>query len=379
VLVASWTIAGLFSLTGLIALLRTLRRIRRPSGACPGCGYDLRGVTPGLCPECGRTDLVVERRSRVRLTLALAISLALFLPLLALAGMKLAPMRAAVIVQALLPRGESVTDVQQGRTRIVVSRPFDVPPGVERFFSAFRVPVVAIEERVTVEVAGRLILDEADYRIAPFPEDTPEFNGSQDLDGDAQPDLVIEAFSGGAHCCWTYFILSLSEHPRLIATIDSAHGAHFERVTLPDGRPNTLIDVNDDIWDYWHASYVGSAHVGVALRLADGRLTIDAARQRMPLPPKAERDADIERLQAIARAHQGPAPFEPSDVIDGATDFWRLPIAMIYSGHEQEAWEFFNAAWPDDVPGRAAFRAAIEENLARSPYLPQIRDALSRK
>jgi hypothetical protein len=31
-----------------------LRRRRVPAGHCPGCRYDLRGVTGGVCPECGR-------------------------------------------------------------------------------------------------------------------------------------------------------------------------------------------------------------------------------------------------------------------------------------------------------------------------------------
>jgi hypothetical protein len=27
--------------------------LRRRRGACPACGYDLRGITSGTCPECG--------------------------------------------------------------------------------------------------------------------------------------------------------------------------------------------------------------------------------------------------------------------------------------------------------------------------------------
>ena len=38
VMPAAWVVSG--------------RRRRRPPGACPRCGYDLR-ATPGRCPECG--------------------------------------------------------------------------------------------------------------------------------------------------------------------------------------------------------------------------------------------------------------------------------------------------------------------------------------
>lgn len=47
-------IVGLGGAAGTIAVLIFGRRI--PRGACVGCGYDLRGLTPaagGRCPECG--------------------------------------------------------------------------------------------------------------------------------------------------------------------------------------------------------------------------------------------------------------------------------------------------------------------------------------
>ena len=50
----SWLLAGLFLVLPVVWYHRR-RRLRRRvrTGACPGCGYDLR-ATPDRCPECGR-------------------------------------------------------------------------------------------------------------------------------------------------------------------------------------------------------------------------------------------------------------------------------------------------------------------------------------
>lgn len=46
--------AGVFVGAGLVALFYTLRlRPMNRAGACHDCGYDLRGSTTGVCPECG--------------------------------------------------------------------------------------------------------------------------------------------------------------------------------------------------------------------------------------------------------------------------------------------------------------------------------------
>jgi hypothetical protein len=50
VFVPLWAVVVAFA-TAASLLWRHARR--RPPGACPACGYDLRGVPATVCPECG--------------------------------------------------------------------------------------------------------------------------------------------------------------------------------------------------------------------------------------------------------------------------------------------------------------------------------------
>jgi hypothetical protein len=47
-------VAGIMSVLLLRARWASEDRLRRRAeGCCLGCGYDLRGLTSGRCPECG--------------------------------------------------------------------------------------------------------------------------------------------------------------------------------------------------------------------------------------------------------------------------------------------------------------------------------------
>ncbi|MCX6717310.1 MAG: hypothetical protein NTU76_01375, partial [Candidatus Taylorbacteria bacterium] len=52
---------------------------------------------------------------------------------------------------------------------------------------------------------------------------------------------------------------------------------------------------------------------------------------------------------------------------------WEYMLDLIYSGNEKTAWEFFNQAWPKDVPGKEKFKAEFQQVLEASPNYEEIK------
>jgi hypothetical protein len=48
-----------------------------------------------------------------------------------------------------------------------------------------------------------------------------------DVNGDGVPDVVVETYSGGAHCCWTYYVVSLGKYPGLVLKFENDRSAGF--------------------------------------------------------------------------------------------------------------------------------------------------------
>lgn len=62
----------------------------------------------------------------------------------------------------------------------------------------------------------------------------------RDVNGDGFADAVLWGYSGGAHCCWTYFIISLGKNPGLVAKIENSSSASF-RALGGNGKVEILI------------------------------------------------------------------------------------------------------------------------------------------
>jgi hypothetical protein len=158
-----------------------------------------------------------------------------------------------------------------------------------------------------------------------------------DIDGDGKPEVVIEAFSGGAHCCWEYGIVSLVT-PLRTAKIRNGHPIAFKEM---DGK--ITLCTYDRAFDYFEASYADSPTVDVFLRLENGKLhdvgtefrseydrRIAAARQQLPT-------ATLERFRS-----SGPDPEKP----EVKTAVLSIALEYLYSGRDAEAWKTLDEMWP---------------------------------
>jgi hypothetical protein len=345
-----WVIAAL-----LVVPAAWLWRRARPDGVrrCPACGYDMTAVTGLRCPECGRAppaerDLFRPRRRWTPVCILLALALACLLATVPRSAWRRA-------YYAVLPawRLVSAREVSGCTIREYVATDPQIP-----------------EQRIVVRGGSGVVFDHASRYLWPgVPpgasprgrSGTPLFaDGTCDLTGDGEPDLIIEEFSGGAHCCTTYHVVQLGATPRMLATIDAGNGA-FWRPT-PEGGVEMV--GADDTFDYWMAPHVESAAPAIVLRWREGSFQLFPAGVRRP--PPGDLDVVADQLRA-----------EPSRMFQNRVTpppgLWRVMLDLIYSGNAPRAWEFMDRAWNPEWGDAAGFRRELEAQLAASPYADAVR------
>lgn len=165
-----------------------------------------------------------------------------------------------------------------------------------------------------------------------------------DVNGDGIPDVVLEAYSGGAHCCWTYYIISLGAQPGLLKKFENDRGVSFFRVK--SGRVE--FTTQDGAFEYFDAvCHACTPFTLVYLRL-DGRNLVDISPQYLAEYDeiiaenrKALTAAALQRLRALKK--------NPSDTTgpDGTVaKALTIVLAYLYSGRETQAREALQSMWP---------------------------------
>ena len=168
----------------------------------------------------------------------------------------------------------------------------------------------------------------------------------RDITGEGNPDLIIETFSGGAHCCFQYFVLDLSEFyiTRYLQTQASNCPGEFKDLDY-DGSYEFI--TCDDILAYTYCSFVATPLPPVILKYRKG---IGYA----PATPNFKNDFDMASriLADTSRAEQAQAQFiEPYDVDPTSRNEYFLCPAIqvaldyLYTGNtekaEQEFYRFY--------------------------------------
>jgi hypothetical protein len=191
----------------------------------------------------------------------------------------------------------------------------------------------------------------------------------EDMDGDGLPELVIQRYSGGAHCCFSTHVYTLAPVPEparlLMRTPDSNCPGDFEDLD-EDGLPEFV--TCDDLMAYARCPYAISPMPKVYLR-AEAGLGYLPANDRFAERYAAGIEAKANALQARAANASGEGGgMESLDAGADACEVLDVTLDLLYAGRAAEGWRFLDEHYRGaDVDG---LRAELEAALAASPYYP---------
>jgi hypothetical protein len=116
--------------------------------------------------------------------------------------------------------------------------------------------------RVKIERAGQTVVDEAlDKSLGPAGDEAVRV---RDLDGDSRPEVIVDGYSGGAHCCTTTYVWNGGDN----AKSEHAWGNTGYRLRDVDGNGTLEFDGSDD-FSYAFGSYAESRQ---PIKILDARL-----------------------------------------------------------------------------------------------------------
>ncbi len=222
--------------------------------------------------------------------------------------------------------------------------------------SSFR---IIVEQEHSESACRAIILSDNGqeiFRLQDWSVDVVPVTG-KDINGEGHPDAVLESFSGGAHCCWTYFVVSLTDKGGLIRKFENRTPASFE-----DLSHNGTVDLvtQDGAFDEFEGlPHPFSPFPTIVLRLNRDKFE-DVSKEFWPVYEKkieqVRRDIKTSELERFIRS-------KPAEVHDDL-DYLRTESAVLtvileflYGGRPEEAWKALGELWPSD--DRERIRHAI--------------------
>jgi hypothetical protein len=167
----------------------------------------------------------------------------------------------------------------------------------------------------------------------------------EDVNADGIPDVVLEAYSGGAHCCWTYYIISLGAKPGLRKKFENNRDAAF----FWDKEDRRIeIVTRDGNFDYFDGLCHACTPFPIVYLRLDGATLVDISPSSLD-----DYDAIISQNQKALTApelqHLRVLKENPSDDEESRKTIYKalnIVFAYLYSGREAQAREALQQMWP---------------------------------
>jgi hypothetical protein len=181
-----------------------------------------------------------------------------------------------------------------------------------------------------------------------------EYTG-RDVTGEGHPDVVIEGFTGGAHCCFSTMTYDLG--PALTKVLETPPSNCAGRLEDLTGDGVYEFVTCDDVFAYTYCAYAFSPLVKVILQYEPGQGYVPASPRFAALYE--------EDIAAHSRLAQDAASYVDSGW-DGTPKCAVLPLVLdyLYSGRGEQAWDALNRFY--DYPDRLLFWTEVVQTIADS-------------
>ena len=181
-----------------------------------------------------------------------------------------------------------------------------------------------------------------------------------DLNGDGAPEIVFDGFSGGAGCCYVYWIVSLTKKPHVVRELRNQVPVVFRK--RDDG--GTEIRTSEGSFDLLLLPHEDAVIPQLVLRLEGSKLT-DISRQY-----QKEYDEEIGKARSGLTAADlekfRQSSYNQKMFIDQLPTVKRvltIVLNYLYSGREAQAWQALDEMWPASDEQRV--KGLILERRAR--------------
>ena len=180
---------------------------------------------------------------------------------------------------------------------------------------------------------GRLVHTITDWAIASI--------ACVDAAGDSSPDLVVETYNGGAHCCTTIRIWTLGQEPKLVLKYDAGDASGYQVRDL-DGTGGRELILGDNRLAYFDDLCYACSPSYIPLVACDGPHGFEDCTGRFPAFVRQEQER---RLKALREAAADTASGDTRQVQEGQA---LAALAMsVLLGEEQAGLEAIRAATSD--------------------------------
>jgi hypothetical protein len=181
-----------------------------------------------------------------------------------------------------------------------------------------------------------------------------------DITADGKPELVVDGYTGGAQCCYTYTIVSLGTPPQVVRRFSNQVPITFQK----DGDGAILIHSQDGVFDYFMVPHRIAVIPAVVLKM-QGEKVVDVSAQ-FPQQydeqiSRARSELSAESIERFRKSNYHDKMFR--DQFATAREVLTIVLNYLYSGREDQAWQALNELWPP--ADQARVKGLILERRAR--------------